>query len=73
MTLVTLQRQKTEGNIINLELTSCKSEFTALDSFATVVSTDLDRHYVGVPGVVTGVGPLSWYLKSKNNSCGLQR
>lgn len=67
LTLVTLQGQKAEGTSASSGGADAKaSDPTASTSSTAGVSTDKNRNYAVVAGVVTGLGALGWYLKSKN-------
>nr|GEY13335.1 hypothetical protein CTI12_AA419540 [Tanacetum cinerariifolium] len=59
--------QKAEGTSASSGGADAKaSESTASTSSTAGVSTDKNRNYAVVAGVVTGLGALGWYLKSKN-------
>lgn len=66
---LTLQGQKTEGTSASSGGSGGETkagESSTSTSSTAGVSTDKYRNYAVVAGVVTGLGALGWYLKSKN-------
>ncbi|PWA43020.1 hypothetical protein CTI12_AA419540 [Artemisia annua] len=61
------QGQKAEGTSASSGGADAKaSDSTASTSSTAGVSTDKNKNYAVVAGVVAGLGALGWYLKSKN-------
>lgn len=65
--MVTLQGQKSEGAPASVGGSGSASETSTPSASSTGgVSTDKYKNYAVVAGVLTGLGALGWYLKSKD-------